>query len=64
MCNLSVGIYNRGREEGRHWGKLEMLFEMITEDEITMDKAAQKMHMERSLFEKEYRKYLQEVCVS
>ena len=37
---------------------------MMTEGEITMDKAAQKMHMERSLFEKEYRKYLQEVCVS
>ena len=59
MCNLSTGIYNKGKQEGRREGGLEMLFRLVKENLITAAAAAQQANMEQSVFEKKYRAYLQ-----
>ena len=55
MCNLSAGIYNKGKQEGG----LEMLFRLVKENLITAAAAAQQANIEQSVFEKKYRAYLQ-----
>lgn len=41
MCNLSRGV----RAEGRTEGKLLMLFDLVRDDSLTIEKAAEKANM-------------------
>ena len=64
MCNLSAGIYDRGRQEGKKEGLLEgakrFAFGLIRQGKMTLLEGAKETNLELSEFERDYEKYLQE----
>lgn len=74
MCNLSAGIYDKGRQDGIAEGKAEgraegraegiargmqlMAFGMVRKGRMSILEGAQEIGMEPSLFEEEYREYI------
>lgn len=52
VCNLSMGIYTKG--------KLEILFNLVKKNLLSIPLAAQQMDMTPSVFEKEYKTYMKE----
>ena len=57
MCNLSTGILDRGRAEGRLEGILETLFGLVEDGILSVEAAAQRAGMEPSVFEEKYKEY-------
>lgn len=45
MCNLSQGVRAEGKAEGRTEGKLLMLFDLVRDGSLTIEKAAEKANM-------------------
>ena len=58
MCNLSEGIYDKGRLDGRQEGRRNTLFDLIQKGYLSILVGAEEAGMEPSQFEKEYKEYL------
>ncbi len=54
VCNLSTGIYDKGIQEGKREGALEILFGLVKDNLLSIADAAKRANIERSVFEKEY----------
>lgn len=54
MCNLSTGIYDKGKNEGA----LEMLFSLVKNNLLSIPVAARQADMEQAAFEKKYKSYI------
>lgn len=61
VCNLSMGIYDKGMREGmregRREGALEILFDLVRDNLLSVAEAAKRANMEQSVFEMKYRTY-------
>ena len=51
MCNLSEAIWERSMKEGNAQGKLAMLLQLLEQDLLTKEQAAQAVNMELEAFE-------------
>ncbi len=58
VCNLSTGIYDKGIQEGKREGALEILFGLVKDNLLSIADAAKRANIERSVFEKEYMAYM------
>ena len=68
VCNLSTGIYDKGKREGllegkregKNEGALEMLFSLVKNNLLSIAVAAKQANMDPAVFEKKYRNYISE----
>ena len=64
VCNLSTGIYDKGKREGLHEGKnegaLEMLFSLVKNNLLSIAVAAKQADMDPAVFERKYGNYISE----
>lgn len=60
MCNLSVGIYDKGMREGAR----RFAFGLVRQGKMTLLEGAQGTNTDLPLFEKGYEEYLQEMRTS
>ena len=60
VCNLSTGIYDKGKREGKNEGALEMLFSLVKNNLLSIAVAAKQAGMDPAMFERKYRNYINE----